>query len=288
LGNSPFNGKHSDVRINLRRGGRGKPVLLLHGYPETHIMWHRIAPRLAQQYTVILPDLRGYGDSSTPADTEDHSNYSKRVMASDQIKVMEQLGYRTFDVVGHDRGARVAHRLTRDYPDRVNRCVVMDIIPTLEMYEKTNLAFARGYYHWFFLVQPFDMPEHLIGGDPAYFVRWCLKSWSRNPGAFSDEVISEYLRCFSKPGVIHGTCEDYRASVGIDLDHDRHERYKKIQNPLLVLWGAKGFINRAYDVMGIWTQYASTAEGKPIPSRHFLPEESPDETYQALIEFLNK
>jgi haloacetate dehalogenase len=277
-----------EVEINLKRAGRGKPVLLLHGYPETHAMWHKIAPRMAKKYTVILPDLRGYGDSSTPSGTENHSNYSKRVMALDQIKVMERLGYKTFDVVGHDRGARVAHRLMRDYPDRINRGAVMDIMPTLDMYEKTDMTFARGYYHWFFLIQPFDLPEHMIGGDPAYFVRRCLNSWSRNAGSFPDEVVAEYIRCFSKPGVIHGTCEDYRASATIDLEHDRQERYKKIQSPLLVLWGGKSFISRAYDVLGIWRQYAVNVEGRPIPSGHFLPEESPEETYDALVEFLDK
>ena len=287
-GFEPLKINTGDVEINLKRGGKGKPVLLLHGYPETHVMWHKLASRLAQKYTVVLTDLRGYGDSSSPTGAQDHSNYSKRVMALDQVMVMEKLGYKTFDIVGHDRGARVAHRLMRDHPNRINRGAIMDIMPTLDTYEKTDMIFARGYYHWFFLIQPPDLPEHLIGVDPEYFVRKCLNSWGRNPDSFSDDAVKEYVRCFSKPEVIHSTCEDYRASATIDLEHDRQDRSKKIECPLLVLWGGKSFISRAYDVLGIWSKYASHVEGSPIPSGHFLPEEAPEETYNVLVKFLDR
>lgn len=276
-----------DVEINVKYAGSGKPVLLLHGYPETHMMWNQLAPRLvAQNRTVIATDLRGYGDSSKPIGLADHSNYSKRAMAYDQVKVMEALGFDKFDLVGHDRGARVAHRLILDYPEKVSSCTMMDIVPTYDMYKLTDMDFARGYYHWFFLIQPFGIPERLIGSNPEFYLRSCLTSWSRTHGCFDEQMVLDYVRAFSQPGAIHSTCEDYRASATIDLEHDKEDRDKKIDTPLLILWGEKGLVGKLYDVLALWRDRASNVVGHSLPCGHFLPEEAPEETYQALIEFL--
>lgn len=276
-----------DVEINVNYAGRGKPILLLHGYPQTHMMWYNLAPRLVEQnYTVVVPDLRGYGDSEKPEGLEDHSNYSKRAMARDQVKVMEALGFDKFDLVGHDRGARVAHRLVLDYPERVTSCTMMDILPTYDMYHTTNMDFAKGYYHWFFLIQPVGIPEKLIGSDPAFYLRSLLEAWSRNKGCFHEQMVEEYARAFCLPGAVHATCEDYRAAATIDLTHDVEDRNKKIQVPLLVLWGEKGLVGKLYDVLGVWRERAKNVVGGPLPCGHFLPEEAPEETYGALMEFL--
>lgn len=276
-----------DVEINVNYAGRGKPILLLHGYPQTHMMWHKVAHGLVEQnYTVVATDLRGYGDSSKPIGCKDHSNYSKRVMAGDQVKVMSQLGFDKFDLVGHDRGARVAHRLILDYPERVSSCTLMDILPTYDMYKTTNMEFAKGYYHWFFLIQPLGIPEHLIGSDPAFYLRSLLNSWSRNQDCFDEQLVKEYIRAFSFPHAVHATCEDYRAAATIDLVHDQEDRSKKIETPLLVLWGEKGLVGRLYDVLGAWHDRASHVVGRSLPCGHFLPEEAPEETFQALMEFL--
>lgn len=234
----------SEVKINLVKGGKGYPLLLLHGYPQTHVMWHKIAPNLAQEFTVIIPDLRGYGDSDKPIGMTDHYNYSKRVMAQDQIEVMAQLGYDQFYLVGHDRGGRVAHRLTLDYPNKVKKLALLDIAPTYQMYSETDQEFAKVYYHWFFLIQPFPFPETLINQNPDFFLTHCLQSWSKTDRPFSSEAMAEYLRCFRDPNTVHGTCEDYRASATIDLEHDRTDMDKKIECPLLVLWGNKGVIEK--------------------------------------------
>jgi haloacetate dehalogenase len=277
------------VEINVKYAGKGKPILLLHGYPQTHAMWYKLAPRLvAQNYSVVVTDLRGYGESSRPIGLADHSNDSKRAMASDQVKVMEELGFDTFDLVGHDRGARVAHRLLLDYPDKVRSCTMMDITPTYDMYKTTDMAFARGYYHWFFLIQPFDLPERLIGSHPEFYLRSLLNSWSRNPGSFDEEVVVEYVRCFLQPGAVHSTCEDYRAAATIDMEHDEQDRDKRIDVPMLILWGGKGLVGRLYDVLSVWRERAANVVGGPLPCGHFLPEEAPEETYQALLEFLKK
>ncbi|NES84716.1 MAG: alpha/beta hydrolase [Moorea sp. SIO2B7] len=274
------------ARINLVKGGKCFPVLLLHGYPQTHFMWHKIAPRLAEDFTVIATDLRGYGDSSKPKGKVDHSNYSKRVVAQDQVEIMSQLGYEEFYLVGHDRGARVAHRLTLDHPKRVKKLAVLDIAPTYKMYTTTDKEFASAYYHWFFLIQPFPVPETLIGANSEYFLRTCLQSWSKVVGAFTSEALGEYNRCFSKPETIHGTCEDYRASATIDLEHDQLDMRQKIQCPLLALWGSKGLIERKYDVLETWRERAIDVTGKGLNCGHFLPEEAPEETYHCLREFL--
>ena len=270
----------SEVKINLLKGGKGYPMLLLHGYPQTGVMWHKIAEKLAENFTVIIPDLRGYGDSDKPSGTANHSNYSKRVMAADQIEVMSQLGYEEFYLVGHDRGGRVAHRLSLDYPHKVKKLALLDIAPTYQMYTTTDQKFASAYYHWFFLIQPFPFPETLINNNPDFFLTHCLQSWSKTESAFTPEAMAEYLRCFRDPQTVHGTCEDYRASATIDLEHDRQDIEKKIECPLLVLWGNKGVIEKKYDVIESWQKRAINVQGKSLNCGHFLPEEAPEKTYQ--------
>jgi haloacetate dehalogenase len=221
----------SGAEINLIHGGSGRPLLLLHGYPQTHAMWHEVAPRLAEHFHVICPDLRGYGDSSKPLSTPDHSPYSKRAMAQDMVEVMDSLGYQEFCVAGHDRGARVAHRLALDHSGKVEKVCVMDIAPTYHMFKTTDQNFATGYYHWFFLIQPNGLPEHMIGCDPSYFLTEKLGQWSGPKALFADEAMSEYLRCFSNPETIHASCEDYRAAASIDMEHDEEDMDKKISCP---------------------------------------------------------
>lgn len=276
----------SQAKINLRRGGDGPPLLLLHGYPQTHFMWHKIAPLLAKHFTIIATDLRGYGDSSKPKGYKDHSNYSKRALAQDQVEVMAQLGYEQFYLVAHDRGARVAHRLALDYPQSVQKLALLDIAPTYEMYTTADKEFATAYYHWFFLIQPYDLPEKLIAAHPEYYLHTCLQNWSKNAAAFTPEALAEYQRCFCEPAAIHSSCEDYRASATIDLSHDREDIDIKIACPLLVLWGGLGIIERKYDVLALWRQRALKVVGNHLDCGHFLPEEAPRETYLNLKEFL--
>ena len=275
------------ARIPLVKGGKGFPVLLLHGDPQTHVIWHKIAPRLAPDFTVIATDLRGYGDSSQPFGETDHSSYSKRAMAQDQVEIMRQLGYEEFYLVGHDRGARVAHRLTLDHPQRVKKLALLDIAPTYEMYETTDREFATAYYHWFFLIQPYPFPETLIAANPSYFLDHCLNSWSKTEGAFTSDAIAEYKRCFARPETIHATCEDYRASATVDRVHDAEDLDQKINCPVLVLWGKKGVIERKYDVLQIWKERARDIRGIAIDCGHFLPEEAPDATYDQIKIFLD-
>jgi haloacetate dehalogenase len=274
------------TEINLKVAGTGPPLLLLHGYPQTHVIWHKIAPELAKTRTVVVPDLRGYGDSGKPTSDSTHAAYSKRAMAADQVEVMDTLGFDNFSVVGHDRGGRVAHRMVRDYPDRIDKIVVLDIAPTATMYGATDMKFAMAYYHWFFLIQPYDLPERLIGADPEFYLTKKLKTWGRTDGAITDDAFAEYLRCFSDPETIHATCEDYRASATIDLEHDVVDRDQKIDNPLLALWGQDGFVGTAYDVLDTWREVASNVSGHPVPGGHYVPEEAPQETLSALNTFL--
>ncbi len=276
----------SGATIHLVKKGDRFPLLLLHGYPQTHVMWHKIAPRLAEDFTVVAPDLRGYGDSSKPEDGPDHYNYSKRAMAQDLAEVMDKLGYQEFFVVGHDRGGRVAHRMALDHPQRVKKLAVLDIAPTYKMYMSTDKAFATAYYHWFFLIQPYDLPERLIGSQPEYYLRRCLASWSADPAAFVPEAVAEYIRCFSNPANIHASCEDYRAASTVDLQHDEADLDQKVACPLLALWSERGVVGRRYNVLETWSERASEVRGKALPGGHFLPEETPEETYEALREFL--
>lgn len=276
----------SGATINLVKGGQGSPVLLLHGYPQSHVMWHKIAPQLAKDFFLVMPDLRGYGDSSKPADGENHSGYCKRATAQDQVEMMEQLGFKQFAVVGHDRGGRVAHRLTLDHADRVTKLATLDIVPTHKLYNDVTKEMASVYYHWFFLIQPAPFPETLIGNNAEFFLNSMLGRLK--PQAITLEAFAEYLRCFRDPATIHGTCEDYRAAASIDLIHDQADRDlgRKVTCPMLALWAEKGLMHKKYDVVTVWRDYATPVSGKALPAGHFLPEEAPTETLAALREFL--
>lgn len=277
------------VDIHTRIGGEGPPLLLLHGFPQSHVMWHRVAPRLAQHFTVVLADLRGYGQSSKPAGDADHATYSKRSTATDQVEVMAALGFDRFRLVGHDRGARVAHRLALDHPDAVEKVAFLDIIPTVEVFERADQAMATAYFHWFFLIQPGGFPEHLIGLDPDHYLRRTLGSWGSDLGVFDDEAVGAYLRAFRDPAAVHAMCEDYRAAASIDLVHDRADREagRTVRCPALVLWGGHSTVGRLYpDPLAIWRRYAPAVQGAAIPAGHFLPEERPAETARALLDFL--
>jgi haloacetate dehalogenase len=276
----------SGTEINLVVGGSGPALLLLHGYPQTHAMWHRIAPRLAQHFTIVCADLRGYGDSGKPVSEPDHRTYSKRAMALDQVEVMQALGFSRFAVAGHDRGGRVAHRMARDHPQHIERLAVLDISPTAIMYAKTDQAFATAYYHWFFLIQPYDLPERLIGADPTYYLHKKIGGWgSGGLGLFHPTARAEYERCFRNPATIHATCEDYRAAATIDLEHDAADVQRKIDCPLLVLWGEKGVVQRLFNPVADWRNVASDVRGRALPSGHYLAEEVPDETFAELLAF---
>ena len=266
------------VQIMVRMGGTGAPLLLLHGHPQTHAIWHRVASQLAKSHTVVMTDLRGYGDSSKPQGDPDHSNYAKRTMALDQLAVMQQLGFRTFDVLAHDRGARVAHRMALDHPQSVSRLVLLDIASTLAMYSQTSDAFARAYWHWFFLIQPAPMPERLIQADPAAYVREVMGRRSAGLAPFDPRALDEYARCLQLPGAAHGLCEDYRASASIDLVHDKfdfeHQNFLKM--PLLVLWGQEGVVNQCFKPLDEWQKVAMNVRGKALPCGHYIPEEAPE------------
>ena len=275
------------VNINYAMAGDGSPILLLHGHPQTHVVWRKIAPALvAAGHQVVAPDLRGYGDSDKPASDEHHLPYSKRVMAADQVELMAALGHDHFDVVGHDRGGRVAHRMALDHPSSVSSITVLDIAPTLTMYELTDQEFATRYFWWFFLIQPHDLPERLIGYDPEYFLRRHIAGQVKIDGSVEDEVINEYLRTYRDPATVHAICEDYRAASTIDLEHDRGDGEKKIECPLLAIWGDKGTVGEIYDVAETWRSKATSVQGFGLPCGHAIPEEMPEELTGALLEFL--
>jgi len=274
----------SEAAINLVTGGAGPPVLLLHGYPETHLMWHKVAPQLARDYTVVCADLRGYGESSKPRGLPDHANYSKRAMALDMVEAMEALGFASFHVVGHDRGGRVAHRMARDHGRRVRTLTVLDISPTLKMYESTDMRFARAYYHWFLLIQPAPLPEKMLASmGPGYI----LGRIGRSRGGlkhFPRAVQREYVRCFDR----HSTCEDYRAAATIDLVHDRKDLKKKLRMPVLALWGRHGVIEALFDCLADWREVALDVRGRALECGHFIPEERPQELLAELRRFLGR
>lgn len=277
-----------DGPVRLRRGGSGPPLLLLHGNPQTHAMWHAVAPELAKHFTVICPDLRGYGESLKPPATPDHAPYAKTVMARDLVQMMEHFGYTRFLVGSHDRGARVAHRLALDFPERVEKLAVLDIIPTVEHFERADMAFALGYYHWFWFAQPHPFPEVVINAAPEAWFTAHTSREPKPPGFFNSDALADYLACARNPEMIRGMCEDYRAAVTIDLEHDRAARAagRKIQCPLLALWGSKGKIGQWYDALAVWRQYcAAEVTGGPVNSGHYLAEEAPGEVLEHFRRF---
>ncbi len=274
--------------INCLRKGSGPPLLLLHGYPQTHVIWHKIANRLSEKYTVVMTDLRGYGDSSKPDGGPRHENYSFRAMAQDQLDVMRKLGYGRFFLAAHDRGARVAHRMCLDHAEAVRKVCIMEILPTLTMYRGTNMDFATAYMWWFFLIQKEPLPEHMIGADPDFFLKMNFEVLNGTPGALTDEALAEYRRCFARPEAIHAICEDFRASAGIDLETDEVDEKagRKIEAPLLVLWAGKGVTGKLWNVLDVWRRHANgLVQGRSLDSGHFLAEERPEEVLEEMQHF---
>ena len=275
------------VNINYKIGGKGEPLLLLHGYPQSHVLWRKIALLFAENYTVICSDLRGYGDSDKPQSDKKHLTYSKKTMGLDQNELMKKLGFKEYFLVGHDRGGRVAHRMAIDFKENIKKISVLDIVPTSHVFKNTNAILAKRYYHWFFLIQSYPLPETMIGNDPEYYIRSKLQMWGANNEYLTEEIIQEYLRCFTTE-TIQASCEDYRAGASIDLVHHEEDFDKKISCPLQVLWGSKATIEELYDPIKVWKEWALNVEGQSIDCGHFLPEESPVETYNAIINFLKK
>lgn len=276
-----------DVTVRARFGGSGPPLLLLHGNPQTHVMWHLLAPELARHFTVVAADLTGYGQSSKPPSTADHAPYSKRSMACDQIAVMRQLGHDRFFVAGHDRGGRVAYRMALDHPDAVRKLAVLDIVPTGEAFARGGREFGLGYYHWFFLAQPAPLPERLIGADPDWFWRWHT---DRSPHKFFDAAaLEDYLACFRNPETVRAICEDYRAGATVDCEHDAADKQKgrRIRCPVLALWGANAKLETWYDTLAVWREWADDVQGRSLPCGHYLPEEAPAETLAELTAFFS-
>ena len=302
LHHSQVNGRPVRYRITEQTSWRAHPerpvLVLLHGFPQTHVLWQRVASGLRDQYRLVMPDLRGYGDSSCEPGEPDHANYSKRAMAQEVIDLLDQLGVDTFFLCGHDRGGRVSHRLALDHPARVRKLCVLDIAPTLDMYAGTDFDFARAYYHWFHLIQPAPVPESMIGGDPETYLRLKMSGWGSNGGGFFEpEAMADYLRCFCAPDLhpqgwrasIHAKAEDYRASAGIDLEHDRASRARgdKIACELLVMCGDRGVVHRQFAAQALWqAQCAQTVHYRAVPSGHYIPEELPDLTIEALRDFM--
>ena len=290
-----FDAQHhavNGIELFARSGGRadGPTLLLLHGFPQTHAIWHRVAQRLAERFFIVMPDLRGYGDSAKPPGDGDHANYSKRAMAADMVALMAAIGRPRFTLVGHDRGGRVAHRLALDHPQAVERLMLIDIAPTLDMYDRTDMRLATWYYHWFHLIQPAPLPERMIGGNARFYLHWKLGGWGGSDGLryIEPEALAEYERCFCTAEAIHAACEDYRASAGIDLEHDRasRERGDKIACDLQLLWGQHGVIERLYEPLALWqAQCAGTVSGRALPAGHFIPEQLYADTADAIAAF---
>ena len=277
-----------DVTIRAAVGGSGPPLLLLHGHPQTHVTWRKVAPALARHFTLVAADLRGYGDSSKPDGGENHVAYAKRTMARDQVALMERLGHGRFGVVGHDRGGRVAHRLALDHPGSVSRLAVLDIAPTATMYARTDKEFATRYFWWFFLIQPAPLPERMIGADPEFVLSKHIDGQTKTPGATEPAAFAEYLRCYRDPATHHAICEDYRAAATIDLAHDAADAHARVTAPLLALWGAQGTVGALYDVLETWREKATRVEGRALDCGHTLQEERPDETAAELLAFFSR
>jgi haloacetate dehalogenase len=277
-----------EVTVHYSIGGGGPPLLCLAGHPQTRAIWHKVAPTLMQRFTVVLADIRGYGDTSRPPITADHAPYSKRAMAQDQVNLMRVLGFDRFCVLAHDRGARVAHRLMLDHPQAVERAVLLDICPTLAMYEGTTEFFAHKYWHWFFLIQPAPLPERMIDADPALYVQSLMGARHAGLSVFDPRALAEYVRCAQLPGWGAGICEDYRAAATIDLEHDRADRAaaKQVQCPLMVLWGEHGIVHKCFDPLPVWRQYAADVRGHTLPCGHYIPEEAPHDLLAAVQHFL--
>ncbi len=278
------------IRIHCRVGGAGPPLLLLHGHPQTHVIWHKVAEPLAERFTVVAADLRGYGDSEKPGHSPQARDYAKRVMAADQVQLMQALGHHTFSILAHDRGARVAHRLAADSPSAVEKLVLLDIAPTLAMYQQTTEAFARAYWHWFFLIRPAPLPESLIEADSNRYLEAVMGARSAGLAPFSDEALDEYRRCLALPGAATGICEDYRASAGIDLTHDKEDvdQGRKISGPVRILWGQDGVVGQCFDPLTEWRKVASDVSGKALPCGQYIPEEAPDELLREVLDFLGR
>jgi len=274
-----------DIAIHCRIGGEGPPLLLLHGCPQTHLMWHRLAPALSREFTIVASDLRGYGDSGKPQGLPDHANYSFRRMATDQIELMTRLGFDKFSAVGHDRGARVLHRMALDFPDRLQRLAFLDILPTTVLYEQTDRHFANAYWEWFFFTQGQGFPEKLLSADPESFLRYELGHLV-DDGTIGPDVWKEYLRVLRDKAAMHGMCEDYRAGATIDLAHDAADAGRRIGVPLLLLWGARNPVWERFDMIGTWQRFAKNVVGSPIQAGHYLAEEAPERVLDELLPFM--
>jgi haloacetate dehalogenase len=277
------------VAINCVIAGSGPPVLMLHGFPQSLAMWARIAPILAERYTVVCADLRGYGDSSKPRCAADRANYSFRTMAVDQVALMQALGFDRFHVIGHDRGGRTGHRMALDRPEVVLSLAVLDIVPTHAMFMETNRQVAGAYWHWYFLSLPEPFPERLIGSDPDFFYETCLAGWGATRiEDFDPEMLAEYRRCWRDPGMIHGSCSDYRAAATIDLDHDAADIGRKVACPTLAFWGSEGLMHRYFDIAAAWRKRCDDVRSEMLPGGHFFADQFPDQTAQLLLKFLNR
>lgn len=276
------------IRINYVIGGSGPPLLLVHGHPQTLAIWHRVAGPLSRHFTVIATDLRGYGDSEKPEGSADHMTYAKRTMANDHVELMKQLGFDRFHLCGHDRGGRMGHRMAIDHPGSLESLTVLDIAPTLSMYEKTDKVLARSYFHWFLMLQPAPLPERLIGADPEFWLKSLMGNRHAGLAPFDPAALAEYVRCIKLPGAVHAMCEDYRASGGIDLEHDAADRAagRLIQCPVLALWGANATIEKCFDALAEWRAVAVDVRGSALPCGHYIAEEAPEQLVEQLTAFL--